>query len=179
MPEPNYGNVLFAVVRTSGDRQAGSTFSELINEEDWLPSEVNTQSVIDTLVNTLHEGSGKPAFTAVSLTSIPMEESMWNETESREQGTYARLCCDLTGESFWLPLHATVPAVAFRYEDENGNVEKWSEVVHPHLVAAGREKLSRALVEWVCRKVLETSSELEFALRRLQGLREQDTLQVE
>lgn len=154
------------------------TFLALIEEEDWLPDEASTQDVIDTIVNALQGGVGEPEFTAVELTSVQMEEPMWSEIERRDDTAYACLQCELTGESFWLPLHAAIPAVAFRYEDEDGNVEDWTEIVHPRLVAAGREEVMRALVEWTRQKVLEASAELEFMLRRLQGLREQEVLKT-
>lgn len=154
------------------------TFSGLIEEEDWLPDEVSTRDVIDVIVAVLHDGLGEPEFTTVKLTSVQMEESMWDEIKRRDDTAYARLQCELTGESFWLPLHAAVPAVTFRYEDKDGNVEDWTELVHPRLVAAGREQVMRALVEWIRQKVLEASAELEFMLRRLQSLREQDVLEM-
>lgn len=153
------------------------TFPNFIEEEKWLPDEGSTQDVLDTLVNLLHEGSGEPEFTSTKLLSIEMEEAMWSKTEVRDDVTHARLQCSLTGESFWLPLHTPVPAVAFRYEDER--TEEWTEVVHPRLVAAGQEQVMRALVAWIREKILETSAKLEFMLRRLKCLRHQDVLQIE
>lgn len=153
------------------------TFSELIDAAEGLPDARHTQKLIGVLEDALYPGAPEEGFAGARATSVPMKEHMWEEAKQQPSTTYVRLRCELTGRSFWLPEGAPVPVIAFERDDESGRVGDWAEIIHPRLAVADREQLMHALVDWAYEKAMGAAAELEFALRRLQCLREQETLQ--
>lgn len=151
------------------------TFSELIEKDKWLPAGQQADKLAGMIAETLYATPTEATFEGVQLTSIPVKAHMWDREEKRGPSACVRLQCTLTGELFWLSKEGTVPAVVFQWEGPG----TWTDIVHPRLVDAGREEVMVALVGWLSREVLETSTRLEFLLRRARCLLKQETLPVE
>lgn len=75
-------------------------------------------------------------------------------------------------------MHAPVPVVDFRIEEESGHAEWWKKIVHPRLVGAGREEVMRHVVEWIYHEVTDMAADLADRLRKLKVLREADALKI-